>query len=314
MDRGERGARPAGHGDVVVAHDREVLGHAQAVASGGLEHAESLEVRAREDRGGRLGQAEELVGAVGAALGVEVAEPDQVRVRSDPGRAEGRAVAVEAGERAHHVLGPRDDADAAVAELDQVPGRHEAALPVRRADRGDVGLGVARGVDDRERDGAGPELLFDRGREGREDEHDAERAAREHALDPLGPRSVPGAGLGQHDARAVLPRDVLDAADELHGPDALELVEHDLDEGGRGGGALAAPVAVLDQEGLDPVARPGRDVGPPVEHLGHGREGHLGLGGHGGERDPPRKNFVGHAGQRSASGESFEGRAAVSRC
>ena len=55
IQRGER--------DVVVADDREVVGHAQAGRAPGGDHAERLQVAAGEDRRRRLGQGEQLARA-----------------------------------------------------------------------------------------------------------------------------------------------------------------------------------------------------------------------------------------------------------
>ena len=52
-----------------------------------------------------------------------------------PGALQGGAEAGQPGRRGHHVLGPGDDGDVAVAELDQVPRRRVRAAPVRGADR-----------------------------------------------------------------------------------------------------------------------------------------------------------------------------------
>jgi hypothetical protein len=213
-----------------------------------------------------------------AALHVEVAEAHERRVDAVAGVAHRGAVAVEAGERAHHVLGPGDHRDAAVAELEQVAGRGEAARPVRGADRGHVGVGVAGRVDDGERDRARPELVLDRRGERREDEHDAERAALQHALEPLGAGRVAGAALGEDDARGALARDVLDAADELHRPDGVELVEDELDERCGARRAGPAPVAVPPEQPLDALAGGLGDVGAAVEDLRDGGDGDAGLG------------------------------------
>ena len=60
---------------------------------------------------------------------------DELRIDRDTGRVHGGAVAVDPGAAAQDVRRPADDRDAAVAEPEQVPGRGQAAIPVRRADR-----------------------------------------------------------------------------------------------------------------------------------------------------------------------------------
>ena len=104
---------------------------------------------------------------------------------------------------------------------------------------GRVGRRVAGRVDDDERDGPGPQPLAVLGRELGEDEHDADRPAPHDALDPVGVGRVPAAAHREHDAESVRLRDRLDAVDELHRPDRVELVEDELDELGLGLGAAA---------------------------------------------------------------------------
>ena len=199
--------------------------------------------------------------------------PNRISVGIDrqAGGVHGRAVAVDAGERAHHVFGAGDGRDPAVAELDQVARGHQAARPVGRADRRHIGRGIARRVDDHERDAAGAELLAVPRRDVGEDQDHADRAATQHAVDPLGGRGVPVAAHGQHDRQAGGVCDVLDALDDLHRPARLEFVEDQLDELG----ALrrvAAGVAVAGEMLLEAGAGGGRDIGPTVQNLRHRRQ------------------------------------------
>ena len=71
-----------------------------------------------------------------------------------------RPVAVDAGPAAQHVGGPADHADPAVAELQQVPGGGQAAVPVGGAHRDDARGGLAVGVDHHERQRTGAELAW----------------------------------------------------------------------------------------------------------------------------------------------------------
>ena len=77
------------------------------------------------------------------------------------------------------------------------------------------------------------ELLRQRG----EDQDDAERAAAQHPLDPVGARRVPGAALGEHDARRRCPWRRSRCRGSAPSPRCVELVEDDLDERRLGRGA-----------------------------------------------------------------------------
>jgi hypothetical protein len=83
---------------------------------------------------------------------VEVAVADELGVDRDPGGLQRGAVAVDARAAAEHRRRAADHADAPMAELEQVAGRHQAAVPVRRPDGRHVGRRLAGGVDDDERD------------------------------------------------------------------------------------------------------------------------------------------------------------------
>src|SRR5262245_35358290 len=85
----------------------------------------------------------------------------------------------------------------------------------------------------------------------------------------------------------MLARDLLDPADDLDGPRALELVEDDVEQRGaalgRGG---SAAVAALVQQPLDALARGGGDIRASVDHLGDGRHRDASGVGDLGDRDP----------------------------
>src|SRR6185437_6471169 len=117
---------------VVQADDAEVLGDPQAALAGRLVDAERLLVVAREDRGRRLGQAEQLAAADEAALVLEVAVPDQRGIEAQAGPLQGRPVTVDPGPAAQVVTGPGDGADPAVAQAEQVLGGGQARGPVGR--------------------------------------------------------------------------------------------------------------------------------------------------------------------------------------
>jgi hypothetical protein len=167
---------------------------------------------------------------------VEVADAQQLRVKADPGALEGRTVAVDARDRAEHVIGPADHADPPVAECQQVLCGSEASGPVGRADRGHIWLRLIGGIDDDEVDAAASQLAFLRWPEVREHEDHADRAAAQDAIDPGVTGAVAVTALGQDQADAGFARDALDAADDLDRPLALELVEDELDHAG---GAVA---------------------------------------------------------------------------
>src|SRR6185437_2634834 len=281
---GQRGRGPAADRQLVAADDGQVVGDAQPPLPGGLVDAEGLLVAAREDRRRPVGQVEQLDGAREAALVLEVAVPDQVRVGRDARPFEGRAVAVEPGQAAQHVSRPGDRADALVAEGQQVLGGGEPARPVRRADRRDVRRrGVGR-VDDDERD-AGPAQLPDLRacqRGGHQDDSVGVVAG-----DRRGPARRPGVAVpdrGHRDRDGVLRAPLLHAAQDLHRPGAVKPVEHKVDQSGAAVDAQpVAPVLVLVEQLLNPRAGGRRDVGPAVHHLGHSGQRHASLCGDRGE-------------------------------
>ncbi len=162
-------------------------------------------------------------------------------------------------------------------EPEQVAGRGQAAVPVRRADRWRVVERLAGRVDDDIGDPARAQLLaHDVGQVGEDRDH-AGRPAGEDALDPAAARRPPALHLREHDREVVLPGHALDAADDLEGPLALELVEDDLDQRGAAGRALRSLVPDIADRGLHPAARLGRHVRAAVDDLRDGRDRDPGL-------------------------------------
>ena len=156
-DRRQRRADPLGDRQVVEADDAEVLRDVQPRLAGGLVDAERLEVVAGEDRRRPIRQ--RAAGPGPRSIPSSTWNlPWLIRVRVDrhAGLVHRRPVAVEAGPAAQDPLRPADHADPAVAEREQVPGRGQAAVPVRRADRRRVVERLAGRVDDDERDAARP--------------------------------------------------------------------------------------------------------------------------------------------------------------
>ena len=77
-----------------------------------------------------------------------------------PGGLQRGPVAVDPRPAAQHVGRPADHADPAVAQLQQVPGGGQAAVPVGGADRGDAGAGSPSGSTTTNGSDAGAELAW----------------------------------------------------------------------------------------------------------------------------------------------------------
>ena len=237
---------------------------------------------------GRLGQGEQIATVCLAAARVEVAEADPGGVDRQSGGVHRRAVAVDAGERAHHVLRAGDGRDAPMAELDQVPGGHEPARPVGRPDRRHVGRGIAGGVDDHERDAARAQLLAVRCRDVGEDEHDAHGAPAQDAVDPLG-------ATGQWRSPLTVSTTDSPAACATSSTPSMTSIDQLASSSWKTSSTnsvrcadVAPLVAVAREVLLESRPRARRDVGAAVEHLRHRRERDAGLGGDLGECDPCR--------------------------
>src|SRR5690606_4003348 len=121
-----------------------------------------------------------------------------------------------AGAAGQRVLGAGDDGDAPVAELEQVAGRGQAAVPVAGGDGGRLVAGVPRGIQQDERDAADAQPAALVAGEPGEDGDDAGRAAGEHVLDPAAAGGVATLKLGEDHAQVVLARHLLHAVEYLH--------------------------------------------------------------------------------------------------
>ena len=193
---------------------------------------------------------------------------------------------VDPGAAAQDAGRPADDADPTVAEGEQMTGRGQAAVPVRGPDRRRVVERLPRRIDDRERDPTRPELVTHRLAEVREHGDDAHGPARQRALDPALAGPSTALHLGQDDGQLVAPGDPLDAADDLQGPFALELVEDELQQLRPTSGTDRPLVVMPADDRLDPTARRRGHVRPPVEDLRDRRRRDAGLAGDHRERRP----------------------------
>lgn len=265
---GQGGLDPAGDGHVVVADHRQVPGDVEAEPPGRAQDAERLQVRPGEDRGRPVGARQQVHRVLISGVDVEVAIPDEVGVDGEPRLVVGDPEAGDPGPAAHHVLRAGDDRDAAVAQLQQMTGGEQAAVPVVRADHGH-GLGdLTVGVDDDERDLRPPQLpLLRLGRPGHDEQH-AERPMVEHAVQPLIRWQVRPVELGQDDLDPRGGGDGVDALDDLHRPHGVQLVEDEVDLPLERAPLRTAAVLVPREAGLDAFPGVGRDVGPAVEDLG----------------------------------------------
>ena len=231
-------------------------------------------VAAREDGRRRVVEVEQLGGATEAALVLEVPVPDQLWVELDAGAVQRVAEAVHPGPAAQEGVGPGDDRDAAVAELEQVLGRRDAAGPVGGTDAGHLGAGSVDRVDDDQRDVLGVQLApLVSGHRGGHQDH----AVGVMAGDGAGPAGRPGITVaygGDHHTLGPLGGVLLDAAQDLDGPGTVELVEHQVEQPGPAGPTPPRRlVAVLLQQPLDARPGVGSDIGAAVDHLGDRRQG-----------------------------------------
>ena len=102
-------------------------------------------------------------------------------------------------------------------------------------------------------------------------------------------RALPCRTGGDRDRRLVAGAPLLDAAQDLHRPRAVQAVEDQVDQAGPAAAARArALVLGLVQQPLDPGAGARRHVRAAVDHLGHRGQRDPRLGGDGGQRGPPR--------------------------
>src|SRR5690606_34692707 len=203
-------------------------------------------------------------------------------------------VAVEAGAGAQDLLGAVDEPDSAVPETDEVLGGGEAACPVGGADGGRVHGRAAGGVEDDHGHAQVLQLLQNGGGELRDDEDDAVGGAGAQVVEPLLGGGAAAVDRGDDGADTGRVGGVLDAADDLDGPGAVELVEDEVHESGVAAGSssgTAALVAAFGQQGLDAFAGLGGDIGSSVYDAGDRGHADAGLVRDGADRDPPVFGF-----------------------
>ncbi len=192
--------------------------------------------------------------------------------RRRPGRRspQGTAVAVKSGPAGPQAVRAADGGDPPVPEFDEVPGSGHAALEVRGADRADgCSVRLRRRVDDNQ----GHVLVLQLAQH---------RLAGQvqHAQCARGP---PGHGRLKPARELLLGRDAADdhadlslggrgdrAANQFVCPQAAQPADQEVDHADPGPGRDL--IALLPQEPADAFPGARRDVGAPVEHLGHRRD------------------------------------------
>jgi hypothetical protein len=157
-----------------------------------------------------------------------------------------------------------------VPQLQQVTGGEHATVPVVRTDGRHGGGRRTVGVEDDERDPLARQLPSLGLRQMAEHEEHTERAACQHPVQPSLRGPVFPAQLGQDHVDIRRARHGFDAADDLHRPRDVELVEDQIDllDAGRlppGSPLISVPL----EAGLHTRPGLGRDVGASVEDLGH---------------------------------------------
>src|SRR5690606_23536188 len=165
-----------------------------------------------------------------------------------------------------------DEGDAPVAEVDQVAGGAEPAGPVGAADRGHGQVGEADRIDDHDGDVQLVQFRTEIGVQVGGHQHGAVAGAGAHVLQPLPGRTRLAVDGRHRDAAAHAVGGVLDAADDLHRPRAVQVVEDEVEQADplapapfAAGPAAAAAVAAGAQQVLDAFAGLGSHVAPPVE-------------------------------------------------
>ena len=150
-------------------------GHVETLAMRRRDRRRGHVVIAGEDRGRHRFEREQVLGRLQPGTIGEVAGGDQLLVERDPRFLEGGAIALLA-KAAGGMIGPAgDEADAAMAEADQMAGHFERGAEIVDADRGERRGRTGRaGRDDRD---AGAEQPAD------EDFGVAERRRQDHAVD-----------------------------------------------------------------------------------------------------------------------------------
>ena len=148
---GEEGIQARGVFDVVEADERDVVGNLETGCAHRFDRAESDEVVDGEHRGRRIVELEQPAHPLVTAGGIDCRVCDERRIDRDPGGGQGGLVASPPVACGRHLVGLDDEADAAMAERDQV--LDELSRPAEAVAEDDVGLDAGnRAVDQHEGD------------------------------------------------------------------------------------------------------------------------------------------------------------------
>lgn len=133
-DRGERRRRQRGLRNIVKAHNAQVLGNLERALAGRVHHAQGLQIAARENGGGRLGQVQQFPAQPHSRRDAENAVLHKLRQDGQPGLMKRGCVGGIAGTPVPGaVLAAGDDADPAMALASRW-------LTAARAPENDAGL------------------------------------------------------------------------------------------------------------------------------------------------------------------------------
>src|SRR2546430_2365492 len=135
VNRRQRRDGVRGDGDIVAAHDRAVLRHAQPTIVQRTEHADGHHIVLDKDRGEIGGAVQEARGRLVAALDLPVALLYKAGIVEDTSFGEGLPVAAQAPAHDAALLRSYDGADAPVLQLQQMLRRQQANLHLVRADQ-----------------------------------------------------------------------------------------------------------------------------------------------------------------------------------
>ena len=300
---------------VVVAHQRDILGHLEAELGQRLHRAQRHQVVGAEDGGGRARLAHQRQRRLEAGARHPVAVAHQRRVEGQVGGGQRAAVALEPVLGGLHPGLAVDEADAGVAHRDQMLGGRMAAADLAGHDGGQA-VALVMAVQQHHRQlgvvGQHRRQRHLPGEDGRVDDAQQHRVGAQ-CRDRRGLLVGIAAGDDDADQAVVLPGRVARAVDADHRMRAgRDLVDQIADQaapqprcragaGDRLGGGLLAPrqpVAQLHRHAEHAAARLGRQprAGHVVEHHRHGGLGHAGgLGhiGHGGAAHGHRGRLAG---------------------
>ena len=285
VDCGQRRPDRAGQRGIVEPGDGQLAGQLDIAIMRNREDPGGHIVVRGEDRGRRLGQVKQAACPAHTGIEIEFAIADQDRIIGDPGPVERAAITSQAILRALVVGVTLDEADPAVAGIDQVgrhvigrlgivhehrtgqrvigAGRDPHERDVHRLQRAQhrLAIGHRRGQDDPVDLGFGDQpadLVADIGI------GDVDRLGQQ--ADTLGAADVPAAGLNlEHVVGAVIV------------VDQRNLVAFRARENPRGN---RGPEFQRLHRLLDPGLRIGRDIGMAIEHAADGLHRHPGAGGH----------------------------------